>query len=227
MPEQLHFPFIGIRISRFIFLLIFMVLMFVLRPFLESFIGIKLFMDIFFSFILISGAYAVSHKRATFIVGLILVIPALAATWSNVFMDTPFPVLVGGEILEGLFFAYTSVIIVYNLFREKKVTFEVISGAICGYFLIGLTWAFVFSVLENFNPGSFQLPEGQGATISHFAYYSFVTLTTLGYGDITPVTVPARSLALLEAVVGQLYIAIMIAGLVGIYISQSIEKEVE
>jgi hypothetical protein len=142
-------------------------------------------------------------------------------------MDIPFPVLVGGEILEGVFFAYTSIVIVYCLFREKKVTFEVISGAICGYFLIGLTWAFVFSVLEKFNPGSFQLLEGQGATISHFTYYSFVTLTTLGYGDITPLTTPARSLAVLEAITGQLYIAIMIAGLVGVYISQSIEKELE
>jgi hypothetical protein len=224
MPKQLHFQFLGFRIGRFIFLLLFMVLMFVLRPFLEGFIGIKLLMDIFFSLILISGAYAVSHKRVTFIVGLILVIPALAATWSDIFMDTPSPVLVGGQILEGLFFAYISGIIVYSLFREKKVTFEIISGAICGYFLIGLTWAFVFSVLESFHPGSFRLPEGLGTTISHFAYYSFVTLTTLGYGDITPLSGPARSLALLEAVTGQLYIAIMIAGLVGIYISQSIAK---
>lgn len=224
MPEQLHFPFIGIRIGRFIFLLLFMVLLFVLRPFLEGYVGIKLFMDIFFSLILISGAYALSHKRVTFVVGLILIIPALVATWSDVFMDTPFPVLVGGEILEGLFFAFTSIVIIYHLFREKKVTFEVISGAICGYLLIGLTWAFVFSVLEKFNPGSFQLPEGQGTTISHFAYYSFVTLTTLGYGDITPLTGPARSLALLEAITGQLYIAIMIAGLVGVYISQSISE---
>ncbi|MGD8503740.1 MAG: ion channel [Syntrophobacterales bacterium] len=227
MPDQLHFPFLRFRIGRFLFLLIFIVLMFILRPFLESFIGIKLLMDIFFSFILISGAYAVSHKRATFIVGLILVIPALATTWSNLFADTPFSVKVGGQILEGLFFAYTSIVIVYYLFREKKVTFEVISGAICGYLLIGLTWAFVYSVLESFNAGSFQLPEGQGTTISHFAYYSFVTLTTLGYGDITPLSGPARSLALLEAITGQLYIAIMIAGLVGVYISQSIEKELE
>jgi hypothetical protein len=231
MSNQLHFPFLKFRIGRFLFLLIFIVLMFVLRPFLQGFIGIKLLMDIFFSFILISGAYAVSHKRTTFVVGLILVIPALAATWSDNFMDIPPQVLRGGEILEGLFFAYTSIVIVYHLFREKKVTFEVISGAICGYFLIGLTWAFIFFVLQKFNPESFQLSfqlsEGQGATISHFTYYSFVTLTTLGYGDITPVTVVARSLAVLEAVAGQLYIAIMIAGLVGVYISQSIEKELE
>jgi voltage-gated potassium channel len=60
--------------------------------------------------------------------------------------------------------------------------------------------------------------------LSHFSYYSFVTLTTLGYGDITPLTPVARSLSLLEAITGQLYIAILIARLVGIHIAQSMKS---
>lgn len=73
---------------------------------------------------------------------------------------------------------------------------------------------------ETFQPGSFQMPQG---TINQatFTYYSYVTLTTLGYGDITPISTPARSLALLEAMMGQLYLAVLIARLVGIHIAQS------
>jgi len=130
-----------------------------------------------------------------------------------------FPVV--GNALGALFLAYTATIILAHLFAEDEITSDVIMGAICVYFLIGLIWAFVFSTLEMLQPGSFQMPQGTGTELSNFSYYSYVTLTTLGYGDITPISAPARSLALLEAIMGQLYIAILIARLVGIHISQS------
>ena len=116
--------------------------------------------------------------------------------------------------------AYTAAIIVHHLFTEDKITGDMIMGAICAYFLMGLVWSFAYSTLEFFQPGSFQMPQG---TINQatFTYYSYVTLTTLGYGDITPISTPARSLALLEAMMGQLYLAVLIARLVGIHIAQS------
>jgi len=98
-------------------------------------------------------------------------------------------------------------------------------GAVFGYFFIGLMWGFVFSVLESLQPGSFRVGGGQAAELNKFMYYSFVTQTTLGYGDITPVTPPARSLSLLEAVIGQFYQAVLIARLVGLHIAQSFEKQ--
>ena len=94
--------------------------------------------------------------------------------------------------------------------------------------LVGLAWAFLFSLLEVLQPGSFNLPELSAEPLdlaamevrrlSVFMYYSLVTLTTLGYGDITPVTPLARNLAAFEAVIGQLYIAILVARLVGLHI---------
>ena len=94
--------------------------------------------------------------------------------------------------------------------------------------LVGLAWAFLFSLLEVLQPGSFNLPELSAEPLdlaamevrrlSVFMYYSLVTLTTLGYGDITPVTPLARNLAAFEAVMGQLYIAILVARLVGLHI---------
>jgi hypothetical protein len=97
-------------------------------------------------------------------------------------------------------------------------------GAICVYFLVGIVWALLYSTLEFFQPGSFQMPQGtvnQATSQATFTYYSYVTLTTLGYGEITPISGPARSFALLEAMMGQLYLAVLIARLVGIHIAQS------
>jgi hypothetical protein len=117
--------------------------------------------------------------------------------------------------------------------KVKKVTTDTIFGAICAYLLLGITWTMVFSLIEILHPGSFlggelvttAADEVLVASPGFFIYYSFVTLTTLGYGDITPMTPPARLLSSLEAVTGQLYIAILIARLVALHIVQSGRKE--
>jgi hypothetical protein len=225
MPERETISFFGFRIGRFLFLLVSMVLMLTLRPFLLGFVGVKLLMEIFLCLILVSGAYAVSEKKSTFLIGLTLLVPTLAGIWANYVFELPVAAFVSLQALEALFLAYIAVVIVYSLFRGREITADTIFGAVCVYFLIGFFWALVFSILETLQPGSFQIPEGLDTTLSHFVYYSCVTLTTLGYGDITPITPPARSLALLEAIIGQLYLAIMIAGLVGIFISQSINNK--
>lgn len=87
-------------------------------------------------------------------------------------------------------------------------------------------WAFVYSLMESIHPGSFSIAEGQiNAGRSLYVYYSFVTLTTLGYGDITPMTAPANSISILEAIIGKLFLAILIARLVGIHIAQSMNEK--
>jgi amino acid transporter len=130
-----------------------------------------------------------------------------------------------GEICAALFFTFMVVLVLNYLVKEREITADVIAGAICGYLLIGLMWANFFSVLEILQPGSFSVPTGASAESSHFTYYSYVTLTTLGFGDITPLTDQARSLSALEAIVGPIYLAILVARLVGMSISQSIGKE--
>jgi len=103
-------------------------------------------------------------------------------------------------------------------------------GAMVAYLLIGLQWSFIYGFIERVEPGSFSIPAemlargetGPPATpVSIFAYYSFVTLATLGYGDVTPIGAAARTFAWFEAVVGQLYVAVMIARLVGIQVTES------
>ena len=95
-------------------------------------------------------------------------------------------------------------------------------GAVCIYLLLGVIWAVAYSVLEFISPGSFQgfaLLEDRGWD-SEWLYFSFVTMTTLGYGDISPISATARVLAYMQAVFGQFYVAILVAGLVGAYISR-------
>ena len=94
-------------------------------------------------------------------------------------------------------------------------------GAICVFLLLGLIWSFAYALLELAMPGSFKgFSPGHGpGEDSNWLYFSFVTLTTLGYGDITPVSATARSLAFLQAVAGQFYVAVLVAGLVSAYIS--------
>jgi len=223
MPQEMTIPFTQIRIGRFLFLLISMLLVFVLRPFLEGFMGIKFLMDIFVSIILFSGIYAVSGKKSVFYIALAIASPAFIAEWSGYLITVHYLVLVG-KIFAVLFYVFMVVVILDYLFKETVITPDMIIGAICVYLLIGMIWASIFSIMELLQPGSFTIPESMISELSHFTYYSFVTLTTLGYGDITPITAPARSLALLEAVMGQLYIAILVARLVGIHVAQSFDR---
>ena len=96
-----------------------------------------------------------------------------------------------------------------------------IVGAVCIYLLLGVMWSIAYLLVEFFQPGSFSgLAELVSPSWSpDWVYYSFVTITTLGYGDITPVTETARSLSLAEAIVGQFYIAVVVASLVSAYLS--------
>ncbi|UCG14008.1 MAG: two pore domain potassium channel family protein [Deltaproteobacteria bacterium] len=223
MPEEIYIPFTRIRVGRFLLLFVSILLLLILRPFLEGRIGIHILMDIFVTFVLISGVYAVSESRAVFIGGIILVVPALATQWMTHFVSIP-GLDIMNDLTNILFFGYTAIIILSYLLGAREITAEVIMAAVCTYFLIGFVWALGYSLLEAYQPGSFSIGESPEQEPFHFFYYSFVTLTTLGFGDITPLTNPARSLSLVEATIGQIYIAVLIARLVGIHISQSLDR---
>ena len=213
------------RRTRFLLLLLSLLALMVLEPFIYDFSRIRFLLDIFFSIILFASIYAVSEKRGTTLVAFFLAVPKFGTTWALSFYTHPLLYLF--DSISGLvFFSYIIVIILKHVFKQYNVTLETIYGAIVVYILIGLLWVFIYSLTEILYPGSFSLaavldPESRKALY----FFSFVTLTTLGYGDITPVSAPARSLAMLEAIVGQMYIAILIARLVGMHISQSIANK--
>lgn len=111
--------------------------------------------------------------------------------------------------------------------RSLEVNAELILGSINIYLLVGLAFAFLYGLMEFLQPGSFSGIESSDMTqepMPHFIYFSYVTLTTLGYGDITPFTPLAKTMSYTEAVAGQLYLAILVARLVGLYISRQARK---
>jgi voltage-gated potassium channel Kch len=126
-------------------------------------------------------------------------------------------------------------IILKIVFRAREITVETVAGAICVYLFIGIFWADVYALVEIAYPGSFSLLEGgeqqhmqiAAHRASQFNYFSFVTLSTLGYGDITPITRPAQGLAAMEAILGQLFLAVLIARLVGQVVVKQEEAEKE
>jgi 4-amino-4-deoxy-L-arabinose transferase-like glycosyltransferase len=105
-----------------------------------------------------------------------------------------------------------------QVYRSGPVTFHRILGAVAVYLLLGLTWASAYAFVDHLHPDAFAGTLGDTFIPETWIYYSFVTLTTMGYGDITPVHPAARSLAIAEAVTGQLYIAITLARMVSLYV---------
>lgn len=129
------------------------------------------------------------------------------------------PVLMLGHLCGVLFLFGTAGLIVRSLFNSRCLTFDSIFGAVCGYLFLGLAWSMSYLMIETFQPGSFRISEllctpGEQSRSYVLIYYSFVTLTTVGYGDVTPISPTTRTLAWIEALTGQFYLAIIVAGLV-------------
>lgn len=200
------------------------VLIIVLRPFVEGYARVGLLTDIFFGLILLAGIYSFGQQGKKFFVAVAIALPALLLEVATHFL--PFePIVIIKRVAITLFLAYILVLILSHIVREKEVTEDLITGAICAYLLIGMVWSFVFYFLELTKPGSFSFAITSQQDVGSFLYYSFITLTTVGYGDIVPLTGPARSLATLEAIMGQLYLAVTIARLVGVHASQPRGKD--
>jgi voltage-gated potassium channel len=209
----------------FLSLLVGLVSLFVVYPFFYQLPYANLILDLFISFLLIFSIYSFSHKRRELIISLSLALPAFVISWSKYFYTHPILTQIV-MVFRTLFFGYILCVLILGVFKAKRVTTNIIYGSICIYLLMGLTWAFIYSFLELTHPGSFSsaLPEfdansnlREGITL-RLVYYSYVTLTTLGYGDITPVTPPAQLISTLEAITGQFYLAILVARLIGMHL---------
>ena len=202
-------------------LLIAILLLLLLRPFLEGFVVARILLSALLIATLISALYSVSRPAWAFKVGLVLMVPAIALVLLRYATTSP-AIERSGYVFMLLAFAFTAVVMVTHTLLAKRVTVEHISGALSAYLLMGLVWGLAYFLLESAVPGSLSIGSvSDDARFDASIYYSFVTLTTLGYGDILPLTDRARSLAYVEAVVGQIYLAVLIGKLVGMYVSAS------
>jgi hypothetical protein len=201
-------------------LLIALALFFVCAPFVEEISGGDLIVSFLLSLVLLSAVLAVAAKRRTLAVALLLAVPTLAARWANHFRPDLVPAgvfLIGGLLV----FIFVVGHLLRFVLRAPSVNTNVLCASISAYLMLGLIWALAYWLVDRLTPGgafSFNTNTGQ-RSISGFTgfYFSFITLSTVGYGDITPVSRLARWLAAMEAMTGLLYVAVLIARLVSLY----------
>ena len=171
--------------------------------------------------VLISAAVATIRRRELMLAGLFVAAIAIPLSWATLFVNQPY-VFLGSCILESLFFVVMAVLIVNSVFRKHLATIHSISGAISAYLLLGLAWAVLYWGLVNIGEqalvgdtlGAAGSRTGSSDEIIQFSkciYFSFVTMSTLGYGDITPATPVAQTLTWMQSVVGQFYMAVLVA----------------
>ena len=203
-------------------LLVLLLLSFMLGSLFRLGIG-RLITSIFLSLLLVSGVSAISAKKSWRIATWVLVLAGIILTWAKYF-DPDSRLLHGwSDLVSIIFLALLTLVVIRQVYQEGPVTADRIRGAMAAYILIGFTWSIIFHFIELCAPGSFRLPEALAAVNYYerqpdFTYYSFITMTTVGYGDITPVNPVARMFAILEALTGQLYPATLLARLVSLQI---------
>lgn len=208
-------------------LLLVLILMLVVQSFLES---ESLIQRSAFNFLLLAVVLAAirsmsrSHRRL--VIAIVVGFMSYALSW---FAEITESKQIIASMLAGYIVVFGVLLIALSedVFGAGPIDVNRIIGASCIYFVLGLIWALIYSLLETVQPGSFSFVEPPlGDTfvqdkVSDFTYFSNVTLTTLGYGDIVPLSRPAKMFSSLESIVGQLYVAIIIGRMVGLHISES------
>jgi len=206
-----------VRRSRVMVLLVSLFLQIALSPFFASFTILELLINLG---LIVAVVFTVADTRPHLIVGLALGIPGfILLVVSSIIGKTE----VGwcGYFLVLILYLYVIRLFMRRIFQAKKVTMDTIGMALCTYVLIGALWMLFYIPVSALDPEAFRFvsEHGPGDPSSALTYFSYVTLTTLGYGDIIPTSELARSLAILEALTGTLFLAVLISRLVGTYSS--------
>ncbi|MBL8821222.1 MAG: hypothetical protein JNJ77_01450 [Planctomycetia bacterium] len=180
-----------------------------------------------------SATYAVSGDRRITMVAVLLMTLSLMLELLTAVILSDISELVF-HLLRILFLSFIIYLLFRQIFSHEAITFDTISASICIYLLLGALWAHIYTILELATPGSIafsaashppSIKESELARSYHMLYFSFVTLSTVGYGDAVPTTPTARMFASAEALIGQIYLLVMVSRLVGLQISQSINSK--
>jgi Ion channel len=235
-PDTVEHP---VRSGNFRFsaaqFLIALVFLFIAFPFLELFKYGDNMEALLMTLVLVSGVLAVGRRRRTLVLAVVLVLPALAARWINMFQPDLMPPEV--YLVPALaFIGFVMLQFLYFILRAPRVNSEVLCAGVSVYLLLGIIWMFAYILVARLNPidplhplklAAFAYNVGPPAihSLTSFDafYFSFITLSTVGYGDITPLSHIARTLAMTEAMTGTLYMAVLISRLVALYTSQGSE----
>jgi Ion channel len=177
----------------------------------------------------VAAVYAVSDKRTQWITGLLLAIPTAALnTWLALHPSSS-SLAIPGLVSTLIFLGFTLVTLLRAVLSTETVTRDTIYGALSVYLLMAFVWGIAYLLLETLQPGglSMDIARHPNHKVDWFdcMFYSFVTLTSLGYGDMVPISAQCRSLSVLEAVSGIMYVAVLVARLVGLYAARKSEAQ--
>jgi len=218
---------------RFALVLVASLLLAVAQPLMAGLLGEEGSFDLFFSLLIAAVLFLVFEEREHRWMATCAGVVSLCGLWIGYGFGgwAGRMLLVGSLLLAACIFAFA----LYRILRAilaSQASADAIFGAVCGYLLLGIIWALLYRAVDTACPGSFALSATSKTAATResidrgvLSYYSFITLSTVGYGDVTPLTPLARTLAWIEAVAGQFYLATLVAGLVGLKVSQAMKEE--
>lgn len=221
------------RRYRFLGLLLCLLLLLVGHPLTHGVPGERLVFHVLLTAVILAACLVILTGRRARLLGLAVGLVVLVGNWTGFVVpgagDARWTPAFHGAA--ALFLGATVGLILAEIVQEERVTADSVFGAFCGYLLVGLSFAHVYWILDATVPGSFQAPEPVIRLLEDgerrrflLSYFSFVTLTTVGFGDISPASGPARGVAVIEAVAGQFYIAVLVAELVGKRVGQALVR---
>ena len=188
----------------------------VASPFLAPLPSGALINTALFTLVMLAGLMVIGVRRGTLLLAMVLVVPGVATRWINHYRPESMPAVVY-QTFAVLFLLLVGVEFLRFILRAPRVTVQVLEAGISTYLVFGLLWALAYMMIDGLTPKAFAFSVAGDSMAQSAIYYSFVTLTTMGYGDIAPVSRVARTLAMLESTTGVLYMSILIARLVGLY----------
>jgi voltage-gated potassium channel len=197
--------------------------------------GGRVFSDLLAGLIMLAVLLVVFEHRRDRIVALAVAIVGILTSLARYLPSAePYQVLltIVHYVLLTVFLGYAVAVILGNIFKKRAVGADDVLGAVSGYLIAGAAWSSLYALTNSLVPDSFTLAPAFAAQLSDwhgrsavFNYFSVVTLTTMGYGDITPARAPATAFAMLEAVFGQFYIAVVVAQLVGARMTSAVQQD--
>jgi len=215
-------------------LLVSLIALVFIYPVLGHSADFRVLFDLLLTVVFLSALLVLFSNRRLRITALVLGGPVTVAMWTGYFWtDLPRkPIAVGFHSLTAVFLFFVVITLMRKFYRERSVTSDAVYGAFCGYLLLGLAFGHVYSTIEYLAPGSFRGAEPivdrfEAEWHRHFLlmYFSFMTLTTVGYGDLTAAGDFVRGMVVIEAVTGQFYLAVLVAELIGRRVGQRYGRE--
>jgi voltage-gated potassium channel len=214
--------------SKFFYLLISLIIYFVAVSLLDGVGERNFFLALFFALIILSCVFNIAMSKKVISAMVLLAAVSVGCHWTINLVRPNYYLFLSYYVTNVVLLTMMTYYILYSIASHKEITADTLFGAICGYFFLGLTWSFIFIIIQTMDPVAFSrylITPSVHATAENFFYYSFTTMTTLGYGDILPVSNIARTLSWLEAMTGQIYIAVWISQLVGLKIAQRLNTD--